>query len=45
VAKWKASGIRGVRYYEHDTRKHGTKKDRYFAIRYQIDGKRLMALL
>jgi len=40
MAKWKATGTRGVRYYEHPSRKHGVKKDRYFAIRYQVDGKR-----
>lgn len=32
---------RGVRYYEHPTRKHGVKFDRYLAIRYQKDGKRI----
>ena len=37
--KWK-SCARGVRYYEHPTRKHGARKDRYFAIAYSIDGKR-----
>ncbi len=40
MAKWKACGAKGVRYYEHDTRKHGIKKDRYFAIRYQFNGQR-----
>jgi integrase len=38
--KWKKTKFKGVRYYEHDTRKHGLKKDRYFAIRYQNDGQR-----
>lgn len=37
--KWKATGSRGVRYYEHPTRKHGIRKDRYFAIRYTVDRK------
>ena len=37
---WKKTTFPGVRYYEHETRKHGIKKDRYFAIRYQKDGKR-----
>lgn len=41
AAKWKASGTRGVRYYEHATRKHGVKKDRYYAIRYTVDGKQI----
>ncbi|MFH1021643.1 MAG: hypothetical protein V1782_13690 [Pseudomonadota bacterium] len=40
MAKWQSSGARGVRFYEHDTRKHGVRKDRYFAIRYQHEGKR-----
>ena len=30
----------GVRYREHTTRKHGTQKDKYYFIRYQLDGKR-----
>lgn len=29
----------GVRYREHPTRKHGIKLDRYFFIRYKLDGK------
>lgn len=37
--KWKSSGTRGVRFYEHEKRKHGVKKDRYYAIRYSVDGK------
>lgn len=40
MAKWKASGTKGVRYYEHETRKHGLRKDRYYSIRYQVSGKR-----
>ncbi|MDD5525391.1 MAG: tyrosine-type recombinase/integrase [Smithella sp.] len=31
----------GVRYYKHPTRKNGVVFDRYFAIRYQKDGKRI----
>lgn len=39
--KWHSTGYKGIRYYEHPTRKHGAvTKDRYFAIRYQRDGKR-----
>jgi len=30
----------GIRYREHETRKHGVGKDRYFAMRYQVGGKR-----
>ncbi|HPD60838.1 MAG TPA: site-specific integrase, partial [Thermodesulfobacteriota bacterium] len=40
-AKWIGTKFKGVRYYEHPTRKHGVKKDRYLAIRYQKDGKRI----
>jgi len=40
-AKWIGTQYKGVRYYEHPTRKHGVKKDRYYAIRYQRDGKRI----
>ncbi|MEF3698235.1 tyrosine-type recombinase/integrase [Desulfolutivibrio sp.] len=29
----------GVRYREHATRKHGVKFDRYYFIRYKLDGK------
>jgi integrase len=29
----------GVRYREHPTRKHGVKPDRYFFIRYKLNGK------
>ena len=38
---WKGTKFKGVRYYEHSTRKHGVTKDKYFTIRYQRDGKRL----
>lgn len=41
MSKWESSTYPGVRYREHATRKNGSvKKDRYFAIRFQIDGKR-----
>ncbi|MBU1056102.1 MAG: site-specific integrase [Proteobacteria bacterium] len=40
-AKWIGTRYKGVRYYEHPTRKHGVKKDRYYTIRYQRDGKRI----
>jgi hypothetical protein len=29
----------GVRYREHETRKHGVRADRYFSVRYKLDGK------
>ncbi|MBQ3564655.1 MAG: site-specific integrase [Alphaproteobacteria bacterium] len=31
--------IPGVRYYEHPTRKYGVKFDRYYTIRYKLNGK------
>lgn len=39
--KWIGSKYKGVRYYQHPARKHGVKFDRYIAIRYQKDGKRV----
>jgi integrase len=39
--RWIGTKFKGVRYYEHPTRRHGVGKDRYFAIRYQKDGKRI----
>jgi integrase len=39
MSQWKNAGYTGIRYREHSTRKHGVKLDRYFAIRYRIDGK------
>ncbi len=39
--KWLSSKYPGVRYWEHPIRKHGLKQDKYFAIRYYVDGKRL----
>ena len=38
--QWISTNFPGVRYYKHATRKHGVAYDRYFAIRYQRDGKR-----
>ena len=39
MAKWIKTNFPGVRYREHETRKHGVKKDQYFTIRYKIKGK------
>jgi len=36
---YKASKYKGVRFREHETRKNGIRKDRYFTIRYKINGK------
>lgn len=38
--KWQSSKYPGVRFWEHSTRKHGINPDKYFAIRYYVDGKR-----
>lgn len=39
--KWQSlKGYKGVRFREHDSRKKGVRKDRYFSIRYQSDGVR-----
>jgi integrase len=34
-----STSTKGVKYREHKTRKHGKQKDRYFFIRYTLDGK------
>ena len=39
AVKWIPTGEKGIRYYEHPTRKHGVGRDRYFSIRYTVDGK------
>ncbi len=33
--KWHSTNFKGVRYREHQNRKHGIIKDRYFVVRYQ----------
>jgi integrase len=38
--QWHGTKFPGVRYREHPTRKHGVQKDKYFAIRAQVNGKR-----
>ncbi len=37
--KWHKSQFPGVRYREHPLRKHNGRYDRYFTIRYKIEGK------
>ena len=37
--KWIKTTFKGVRYREHSTRKHGVRPDRYFSIRYKLNGK------
>lgn len=39
MATWIKSQYPGVRYREHPKRRHGKNPDRYFSIRYKIDGK------
>ncbi|HRT81546.1 MAG TPA: site-specific integrase [Oscillospiraceae bacterium] len=39
MTRWQKTSFPGVRYREHDTRKHGVKKDRYFTIRYKVGGR------
>ena len=34
----KTSSLPGIRYREHPTRKHGLKPDRYYFIRYKVNG-------
>jgi integrase len=41
MAKWTNSKFSGVRYREHPSRKFGVRKDRYYSIRYLVDGKRI----
>ena len=37
--KWYKATFPGVRYRVHPTRKQGVNADRYFTIRYRLDGK------
>ncbi len=37
--KWHKTKFPGVRYREHETRKHGIQPDKYFAITYKYEGK------
>jgi len=39
--KWKKTTQTGVRYREHPTRKHGTKPDRYYQVRFKAAGKQI----
>ena len=38
--EWFKTSYPGVRFRKHPTRKHGAKRDQYFTIRYQANGKR-----
>jgi integrase len=37
--QWKKTNHDGLRYFEHETRKHGKKKDRYYGIRFRVNKK------
>ena len=37
--KWTKTKTVGVRYRDHQTRRHGINKDRYYTIRYKLNGK------
>jgi integrase len=37
--KWIKTAHKGLRYYEHPTRRHGKKRDRYYAIRFKVASK------
>ena len=32
---------RGIRYYEHPSRMHGKRRDRYYTLRFTVDGKQI----
>ena len=36
--KWISTAHKGLRYYEHQERKHGKQRDRYYSIRFRVDG-------
>ena len=36
--KWISDG-KGIRYYEHQTRKYGKRPDRYYTLVYRLGGK------
>ena len=38
MAVWISAG-KGIRYREHESRKHGQRPDRYWCIRYKLDGR------
>lgn len=39
--QWHATNCQGVRYREHPTRKYGALPDRYYVIRYRVNGRRI----
>lgn len=43
--KWTSVGNLGIQYRDHPTRRHGVRKDRYYRVRYRLDGKQLVEVL
>ena len=41
MSRWRSTEFEGVRYRKHPNRKHGIVLDKYFSIRYRVDGKRI----
>jgi integrase len=37
---WLKTKYEGIRFREHPSRKYGTRKDRYYVVRYRVDGQR-----
>lgn len=37
--QWIKTAHRGLRFYEHESRKHGKQRDRYYSIRFKVAGK------
>lgn len=37
--EWIKTPHKGLRYYHHPSRRHGKKKDRYYSIRFKVDGR------
>ena len=37
---WFKTKYEGIRYREHPSRKYGMRKDRYYVVRYRVDGQR-----
>lgn len=40
ATQWVQTNFSGVRFREHPTRKHGVQRDKYFVLRFRVDGKR-----
>ncbi len=39
---WKKTTQTGISYREHGTRRHGTKLDRYYKVRFKVSGKQIV---